>query len=99
MIGEALRILRIFYGYKAKDLAKKLDISPSFISEIEKGRKNPTLELLNRYSETFNMKVSTLLLFSESLEADAPNDIKHNVAGVGMKLLKILEKCGDLQDV
>lgn len=98
MIGEALRILRVFNGYKAKELAETLEISPSFISEIENGRKKPTLDLLNKYGEVFHVKVSTLILFSESLDEDGSKDVKHNVAGAGMKFLKILEKYGDLQD-
>ena len=98
MIGEALRVLRVFNGYKAKELAEALKISPSFISEIENGGKKPTLDLLNRYGEVFHVKVSTLILFSEALEEDGPNDIRHNIAGAGMKFLKILEKYGDLQD-
>lgn len=99
MIGEALRVLRVFNGYKAKELAEELKISPSFISEIENGGKKPTLDLLNKYGEVFHVKVSTLILFSEALDEDSPKDIRHNIAGAGMKLLKILENYGDLKDV
>jgi len=100
MIGEALRLLRIFNGYKSAELAKKLDISQSYVSEIENNKKQPTMEILDRYANVFGMKKSTLLLFAESLEDD-PNmreDKKQKVARAGMKLLKILEKIGEFKD-
>ncbi len=99
-MGETLKLLRIFYGYKSVDMAKKLNISQSFLSEIENSKKNPTLELLKRYSKILNIKVSTIVLLSESLEEDknTKKDIKHNLAGVGMKVLKILKKNGELDE-
>ena len=35
-MGEALRLLRIFNGYKSAELAKKLELSQSYVSELEK---------------------------------------------------------------
>lgn len=100
MIGEALRLLRIFNGYKSVELAKKLEISQSYVSEIENNKKQPTMEILDKYANIFDMKKSTLLLFAESLEDDLQmgNDKKKKVALAGMKLLKILEKVGKLED-
>ncbi|ABJ76330.1 MULTISPECIES: helix-turn-helix transcriptional regulator [Leptospira] len=68
MIHEVLRLLRVFHDLKAKDLAEKLSISPSYLSEIENGKKEPTLELLNKYSVVFNMPVSSIFLLSEGTE-------------------------------
>lgn len=81
-------------------MAKKLNISQSFLSEIENGKKNATLELLNQYSKVLNIKVSTIVLLSESLEndQDSKKDIKHNIAGIGMKVLRILKENGELDD-
>ena len=99
-MGETLKLLRIFFGYKSVEMAKKLDISQSFLSEIENGKKNATLDLLNQYSKVLNIKVSTIVLLSESIENDenSKKDIKHNIAGIGMKVLKILEENGELDD-
>ena len=100
MIGEALRLLRIFNGYKSVELAKKLEISQSYVSEIENNKKQPTMEILDKYANIFDMKKSILLLFAESLEDDPQmgNDKRKKVALAGMKLLKILEKVGKLED-
>ena len=98
-MGEALRLLRIFNGYKSAELAKKLDLSQSYVSELENGKKQPTMEVLDKYAKVFEMKKSTLMLFAESLEGEEiKNDKKQRIARAGMKLLKILEKVGEFED-
>lgn len=97
-MGETLRLLRIFYGYKSAELAKMLGLSQGYVSELENNRKQPTLEVLNRYANVFGMKKSTILLFAEALENESGEmDSRQRVAVAGMKLLKILEKVGGLE--
>lgn len=98
MINEVLRLLRIFHGYKSIELAKKIGISQSYLSEIENGKKDPSLEILKKYSETFKIKVSTLLLFSEELEKDEEKSIKKDIGKKMIKLLQFLEKFGALNE-
>ena len=98
-MGEALRLLRIFNGYKSAELAKKLELSQSYVSELENGKKQPTMEVLDKYAKVFEMKKSTLMLFAESLEGEEiKNDKKQRSARAGMKLLKILEKVGEFEN-
>lgn len=98
-MGEALRLLRIFNGYKSAELAELLELSQSYVSELENNKKQPTMDVLDRYAKVFDMKKSTLLLFAESLENDSTNiDKKQRVARAGMKLLKILEKAGEFEN-
>lgn len=98
-MGEALRLLRIFNGYKSAELAKKLELSQSYVSELENGKKQPTMEVLDKYAKVFEMKKSTLMLFAESLEGEGiKNDKKQRIARAGMKLLKILEKVGEFEN-
>lgn len=97
-MGEALRLLRIFNGYKSAELAEMLELSQSYVSELENNKKQPTMDVLDKYAKVFDMKKSTLLLFAESLENDSANmDKKQRVARAGMKLLKILERVGELE--
>ena len=39
MLGDTLKRTRLIYGYKAKDMSKLLNISPSYLSEIENNKK------------------------------------------------------------
>ena len=52
---------------KQVDLAKKLDISTSFLSEIEAGKKVPSVELLEAYATLFGVPTSTFFLFQEQV--------------------------------
>jgi len=83
---------------KSIELSKKLGISQSYLSEIERGKKTPTLDLLQKYGEVFNLKVSTLLFFSEELDKDKKNDVKDSIGKKMIKLLQIIEKLGGLEE-
>jgi transcriptional regulator with XRE-family HTH domain len=67
VIHRALKLIRQFHRVKQTDLADRLDISKSFLSEVESGKKAPTLDLLDRYAREFKMPASTFLLFAEHL--------------------------------
>ena len=68
MIGDTLKRTRKIYGYTATELSGLLEISPSYLSEIENNKKQPSLEILERYSKTYGIKISSLILLSETLE-------------------------------
>ncbi len=70
MLNKALRLLRVFHDLKQKDLAEKLGVSKSYISEIESGNKTPTLALLERYTEVFEVPTSSILFLAENLDGD-----------------------------
>lgn len=89
MISRALRLVRSFHRLKQTDLADKLKISNSYLSEIESGIKSPSVELLAKYSKIFGIPVSTLLLFSERLDKRKFSDRIRVEAGD--KVLRMLE--------
>lgn len=70
MINDALRLLRLYLGLSQKDLASELQLSQSMISEIEKGSKSVSMEILERYSNKFDVRMSKLLFFAEELEGE-----------------------------
>ncbi len=76
MLGNTLKRLRGIYGYSAKEMSELLGISSSYLSEIENGKKKVSMDLLERYSELFGLRVSTLVRFSEDYE-----DAELNSAG------------------
>lgn len=74
MIGDILKRTRTIYGYKASELSELLGISKSYLSEIENNKKQPSLELLGKYSEIYDMKLSSLILLSENYEEASKNN-------------------------
>ncbi|WP_248548441.1 helix-turn-helix domain-containing protein [Paenibacillus odorifer] len=93
MIGEILKKTRDIYGYKAKEMSAKLDISSSYLSEIENNKKKPSLELLEKYSDIFDIKVSTLILLSEdhddALKRNKPQEF---IKKLMIKLIDVMSK-------
>ena len=70
-IGEALRVRRHELGWSLRDLADRLGCSPSLISQIERGRANPSVSTL--YSMVQELDVSLdELLFNERRPAEPP---------------------------
>lgn len=73
MIGDILKRTRLIYGYKANEMSSLLNISNSYLSEIENNKKAPSLELLKKYADIFGIKASSLMLLAEEAE-EAPNN-------------------------
>ena len=70
MIGQTLKKVRTIYGLKAVVMSSRLGISASYLSEIENDKKQPSLELLQKYADVFEMKLSSLILLSEKEKED-----------------------------
>ena len=61
MFDRALKLVRQYHRLNQVQMAEKLDISPSYLSEIEKGKKTPSFELLEKYAGMIGVPVSSLL--------------------------------------
>ena len=68
MLNEALKYIRKFHGETLKELAASFEVSPSFISEIENGKKKISLDLIEKYSKYYGIKKSAILFFAEDIE-------------------------------
>jgi transcriptional regulator with XRE-family HTH domain len=68
MLNDVLKMIRVFHNVSQRDLAAKLEIAPSYLSEIESNKKQPSLQLLDKYALEFKIPVSSIMYFSESLK-------------------------------
>lgn len=89
MFGEALRLVRSFHDINQAELADALGISRSYLSEIESGKKTPSLDLLQRYSAYFEIPLSSLVLFSENA-GESQRDLRVK-SMLGEKAVAILQ--------
>jgi transcriptional regulator with XRE-family HTH domain len=93
MLGEALRLIRAFHDLSQTEGADKLGISKSYLSEIESGRKEPTLQLVKRYSDVYELPTSSIMFFSENLDRGSSYDEARGfVAGKIIALLRFLDE-------
>lgn len=89
MQHEALRLVRVFHDMNQSALAERLGISKSYLSELESGKKSPTLDLLQKYAEAFNMPLSSLLFFAENVDNPSRSDkVRATIAGKALKMLQ-----------
>ena len=103
MLSEALRLIRVFHDMKQRELAEKLGVSNSLISEIEAGKKKPSLELIDRYSSEFDIPSSSVLFFRGNLDdqSNIPNQTnraKQTIARKVIQFLNLIEETATTND-
>jgi transcriptional regulator with XRE-family HTH domain len=96
MLSEALRLIRVFHDVKQNELARRLEISNSYLSEIENGNKVPSVEIIGKYASEFQIPPSSILFFSEQLsEPSLGHEVADKARGVVarkvLNFLKIIE--------
>ena len=84
MMGNALLLVRKYHKLDQKELAKLLEISPSYLSELERDKKKPTITVLEKYQETFKLPASSLIYIHEALETG-------HGKGIAEKAIRILD--------
>jgi|SRR5690625_1649338 len=96
-IGIVLKKIRLVYSMSAKDLAKELNISPSYLSEIENNKKTPSIDLLEKYSDIFDIKTSSIILMAEDY-LDSKKKSKSDLF-IQKRMLKLLNKYSESSDM
>lgn len=61
--GARVRELRIGHGWSQEDFAHRANLDRTYVSGIERGMRNPTLDIIHRLAQTLN--VPTTNLFAE----------------------------------
>ena len=93
MLHEALRLLRVYHDMKQNELAAKIGVSISYVSEIEKGNRTPSLEVIGKYSTVFKVPISSILFFAEQIGSDPKNkkDLSATKTMIASKIIKFLQ--------
>jgi transcriptional regulator with XRE-family HTH domain len=94
MLSEVLRLIRVYHDLNQKEMAERLKISKSYLSEIESGTKTPTLQLVEAYATEFDVPSSAILFFVESVgdEVSASSKAKRLVRQKILRLLQYIEE-------
>ena len=92
MISKVLRLIRQFHKMSQLELAAKLDISKSYLSELESGKKTVSLALLEKYSSIFDIPASSLVFLSETLSHENPKKFSDRFGkGFSEKVITVME--------
>ena len=88
--GRAIRFVRSAHGLSQRQLAERIDISPSHLSLVESGKRDPSLKLVEEISVSLAVPMHLLaLLASDVGNLDDPQHADH-VAQVSKALLRLL---------
>ena len=68
MIGDNVKLLRNIRGLTQKDLAELVDVAPGTLAHIEKGTRNPSLEMLYKLADALSVSVINLVLSQEEID-------------------------------
>ena len=61
-LGMRISYLRKKMGLSQLDLALEAGINRNYLSDLERGMRNPTLSVLNKLAKALKINLSTLLL-------------------------------------
>ncbi len=61
LLGNRIRALRRKHGWTQVDMAEVLGVDRSYLSEIETGKKDPSLRVLKTIADGFELSLSQLL--------------------------------------
>lgn len=86
-MGERIKIGRKSLGITQEKLSEKIDVSPSYISEIERGTSICSLEVLVEISEVLNLNLDNLVNGMNESNADTTfSEILKNIPKKNQKL-------------
>ena len=89
MMGRALRLIRAYHNLNLSDASERVGLSKSYVSEMERGHKKVSLDVLNKYSSAFRLPMSSLMLFAERAEDGGFSE--ESRVYVAKKALKMLD--------
>ena len=72
-LGERLKDLRVTAGLSLRELARQAGVSPSFVSQIENGKAQPSVATLYRFSQLLGVSIDEL--FNDKAAKRVDNDL------------------------
>ena len=88
--GRAIRVVRSAHDLSQRQLAERIGISPSHLSLVESGKRDPSLKLLEEIAGSLTVPMHLLtLLASDVGDVDDPKHAEQ-IADVAKALLRIL---------
>ena len=66
-LGMRIKFLRKERKWSQEDLALEDDVNKNYISDLENGRRNPSLEILEKIAIAFNISLSELFKGIETI--------------------------------
>lgn len=106
--GKVIRKIRIDRNHKLLDMAQELEVSSSFLSAIERGRKKIPQDFVGRLVNSYKLSDSEIHIINAAIEKDVvsfvitpANDVEHETVAMFARNIKTLpnRKLKKIQDI
>ena len=84
-LNKALKAFRVFHRMTQKNIAEKLELPTSFVSEMETGKKAVTLSLIEKYASLFKVPSWEIVYLGEAYDRNRTRK------GISGKLLDLID--------
>jgi transcriptional regulator with XRE-family HTH domain len=100
--GEKIKEIRIEKGYTLSDIAEKTGYTASFLSQIERNLKNPSLEALRKIADSLEVPIISFLIDEyKQISVDEDMNDEYNrylfISGEKRKKVVMPEICTEYQ--
>jgi len=92
LVGENIRLLRKKRGLSQEQLAFRADINASYMGQVERGEKNPTIDVLSKIAHALQTPLEKIVNVESSPDAEDDTDdegyatkIVHQMNGLSLK--------------
>ncbi|WP_138752470.1 helix-turn-helix domain-containing protein [Paenibacillus sinopodophylli] len=92
LVGENIRQLRKKRGFSQEQLALRAHINSSYMGQVERGEKNPTIDVLSKIAEALQMPLENIVNVvslansdREPLEDGYATKVVHQMNGLSLK--------------
>ncbi len=60
-LGKRIKFLRLQKNWSQEDLALEAEVNKNYISDLERGTRNPTLRIIDKIAKALDVSLETLL--------------------------------------
>ncbi len=75
-LGEFIRTQRKLAALSQRELARLCDLSDPYVSQIERGRHDPSIRVLRSLAEALNIRAETILAYAGWLQDDGDREVE-----------------------
>ncbi|MED0705272.1 helix-turn-helix domain-containing protein [Aneurinibacillus aneurinilyticus] len=79
-VGEKIRTLRKKSGLSQERLAFKAGIAPSYMGQVERGTKSPTIDILEKIAVALDVTLEELFSFDQNVSEQVDKTIIEKIA-------------------
>lgn len=72
-LGQAMKAYRLEKGYSQEELAFRSGLDRTYISLLERGKRNPTLYICHQVAKCLDSPLHRIIQYAEDLMSEQPN--------------------------